>query len=127
MVRHCTCVPTVERVCVMKRVEEQVTVPVTTHRCVPECVKQTCTVMVPHQVTYEATRNVMQCVPTEEKVTCCRMVCHTVEKQVPCEAPCANTCCESHCGPGLFERIEEWKHSLFSHHGCGCETSCGCH
>jgi hypothetical protein len=98
---HVECVPCTERVCCYKQVTEQVTVPVTCRKCVPECVNQTCTVMVPHQVAYEACRNVVRCVPCQEKVTCCRMVCHTVEKQVACAPPAAATCgCENECGCG---------------------------
>jgi hypothetical protein len=127
MVRHVECVPTVENVTCYKHVQEQITVPVSCFKCVPECVTRTCTVMVPHQVAYEACRTVKHCVPVQEKVTCCRMVCHTCEKQVPCEAAattcgCENTCCEhGHRGfklSGLFGG---------HHNECGCESSCGCH
>ena len=44
MVRHVSCVPTVQKVCTFNHVQEQVTVPVTSFRCVPEVVAKTCTV-----------------------------------------------------------------------------------
>ena len=141
MVRHVECVPTVEHVTCYKHVQEQICVPVSCFHCVPECVTQTCTVMVPHQVAYEACRTVKHCVPCQETVTCCKMVCHTVEKQVACEAPattcgCENTCCESHkhCGfklSGLFKHHEKEcgceASSCGCESGCGASTGCGCH
>ncbi len=140
MVRHVECVPCTEKVCTFKHVEEQVTVPVTCFKCVPEVVNQTCTVMVPHQVAYQACRTVCHTVPVQETYEACRMVCHTVEKQVACEAPCATcgtTCgCETECGCGHHGfRLGERMGGLFHRNECGCEScgsescggGCGCH
>ena len=121
MVRHVSCVPTVQKVCTFKHVQEQVTVPVTSFRCVPEVVTKTCTVMVPHQVAYQATRNATRCVPVQETYTACRMVCHTVEKQVPCEAAPATTCgCENECGHGRRHGFHLGGHMGHHHEDCGC-------
>ena len=122
MVRHVECVPTVEHVTVCRQVSEQVTVPVTCFRCVPEVVSQTCTVMVPHQVAYQATRTVCHSVPVQETYTACRMVCHTVEKQVACAAPASTCGCETECGCGR----RSFKLSGLFHRECGCESGCGC-
>jgi hypothetical protein len=132
MVRHCTCVPTVEHVTCYKHVSEQVTVPVSCFHCVPECVTKTYTVMVPHQVTFEGTRTVTHCVPVQETYTACRMVAKCVEKQVACAAPC-NTCaaestcgCEKECGCHGFKMGGRLKGMFHREKGCGCESGCGC-
>lgn len=133
MVRHVECVPTVEHVTVYKHVSEQVTVPVTSFKCVPECVHQTYTVMVPHQVSYEAVRTVKKCVPVQEKYTACKMVARTVEKQVACEPAtacneCGNTACNE-CGNQNSQRFHlggRMKGLFHREKGCGCESSCGC-
>jgi hypothetical protein len=84
--------------------------------------------MVPHKVSYEATRMVTKCVPTTETYTACRMVKHTVEKQVPC-APCAPCGCESSCGCAHESRLKGLLHKLHGHreHCDSCDTGCGCH
>jgi hypothetical protein len=94
MVRTCQMVPTVVDVTVCKMVEKKETVKVCSYRCVTEVKKENVTVMVPRCVAYPATRTVVRCVPTEEKVTVCRMVARTVEKQVPVETCCYESCCE---------------------------------
>jgi hypothetical protein len=38
---------------------------------------------------------VARCVPVQEKVTVCRLVPHTVAKQVPCDT--CDTCCPPPC------------------------------
>ena len=124
MVRHCTCVPTVEHCTTYKHVCEQITVPVTCFKCVPQCVTKTYTVMVPHQVTFEGTRTVTKCVPVQETYTACRMVKHCVEKQVACAPPCSTCGCESECGHHGFHMGGRLM-GLF-HKSCGCESSCGC-
>jgi hypothetical protein len=129
MVRHCSCVPTVEHVTCYKHVSEQITVPVSCFHCVPECVTKTCTVMVPHQVTFEGVRNVTRCVPVQETYTACRMVSRCVEKQVACEAVstscCGSTsCCENQGGHHGFHMGGRMK-GLFHHNSCGCESTCG--
>ena len=98
-------------------------------------VSQTCTVMVPHQVAYQATRTVCHSVPVQETYTACRMVAKTVEKQVPCEAAATTTCgCESECGCEhgrrgwhMGERMGGLFHREKGCESCGCESGCGCH
>ena len=93
--RHCEMVPVTRQVTVCHTEQRQVSVQVCTYKCVPECHNETYTVMVPHQVAYQACRTFTTCVPYQETVTCTRMVPHTVEKQVPVECGCAapTTCC----------------------------------
>jgi hypothetical protein len=100
LVRVCEYVPTVVNVTVCKLVPQQQTFKVTCFRCVPEHKTETFTVLVPRKVAFEATRTVARCVPVQEKVTVCRLVPHTVEKQVPCDTcetccppPCCHKCC----------------------------------
>ncbi len=106
--------------------------PVSCFHCVPECVTKTYTVMVPHQVTFEGTRNVTKCVPVQETYTACRMVAKCVEKQVACAAPCStcgceHTCgCEKECGHGGFHMGGRLKGMFHREKGCGCESGCGC-
>jgi hypothetical protein len=114
----CTQVPQVCKVAVCKTVWEDCTVQVCTYQCVTESRVEKYTVMVPHQVTYKATRTVRVCVPYEVDVTCCRMVPRTRTVQV-------QDCCSSPCCPtrgGLFS-------GLFSgrgcHHSCHSCESCG--
>ena len=66
---------------------------------------------------YQATRTVCVSVPHTETVTCTRMVCRTVEKEVPCEAACFETCCAKK-GHSFSIR------SLFHHRDCGCDNGC---
>jgi hypothetical protein len=105
MVRTCEYVPTVVEVNVCNWVEKKEVVKVCTYKCVTEEKKEMVTVMVPKTVAYQATRTVVQCQPVVEKVTVCRMVARTVEKQVPAETCCYEPCCEGghhhkrrHCG-----------------------------
>jgi hypothetical protein len=117
-----------KKVCEMRPVTCKVTVcktemkeekySVTVCKTVAKQVVENYTVCVTKQIPYEATRTVVHCVPVQEKVTCTRMVCHKVEKQVP-----VATCCEDACGK------ESWFHKMSGrfHHkaDCGC-SSCGC-
>jgi hypothetical protein len=109
----------VQRVCEYRPVQVQVTVckkeyrtetyQVTVCKSVAESHVEKYTVCVTRKVPYQTTRQVAVCVPHEEKVMATRMVCRTVEKQVPCEAPCETTCCKR-------------SHRLFrGHHGDCCE------
>jgi len=96
MVKTYECVPTVVPVTVCRMVPQQCTVPVTTYRCVPVQKTVSSTVMVAKQVPYQGVRTVARCVPVQERVSMCRLVPHTVLKQVPacdtgCEAPAP--CC----------------------------------
>jgi hypothetical protein len=96
-VRCVECVPTTCMVKVCKMVPKQEPCKVTTYRCEKEKKIVNCTVMIAKQVPCEYTRTVVKCVPCEEKVTCCRMVCRTVEKQVPIEACSSTPCCPTTC------------------------------
>jgi hypothetical protein len=96
-VRTWECVPYTYQVTVCKMVPQQQTVKVCVNRCVAEQKTVTCTVMVARKVPYEATRTVARCVPVQEKYTACRMVCRTVEKQVPVETCCESSSCYTPC------------------------------
>jgi hypothetical protein len=87
------CVPECVTCTVNKMIPIQVTKKVCCNRCVTEVVNETCTVNVSKCVPYQATRCVAKCVPVVENVTACRMVCRTVEKQVPDCDTCATPCC----------------------------------
>jgi hypothetical protein len=67
------------------------TVPVTRVHNVPQQVTETYTTCVTRKVPYQATRQVSVCVPVTETVTCCRMVPHCVEKEVPSVAVCCSS------------------------------------
>jgi hypothetical protein len=73
----------------------EVPVQVCTYRCVPE--QRVCryTCMTTQMVPYQATRCVTVCVPTEQLVTCTRLVTRTVACQVPCDS--GNDCCVTAC------------------------------
>jgi hypothetical protein len=99
--RVCKYVPETVRVNVCKPVMQEQKVQVTVCKTVMEQKTENYTVMERREIPYEATRTVARCVPTQEKVTCVRMVARTVEKQVPVEV-----CCEEsgHGRGGLFHR-----------------------
>jgi hypothetical protein len=106
--RVCTYKPVTHQVCSYKRVMKTVTCPVTCCKCIPETKTETYTCMVQKQVPYTATRTVSVCKPVTETVTCTRMVCRTVEKEVPvttcCSTPCCpTTCCTTCCKPCCHE------------------------
>jgi hypothetical protein len=61
---------------------------VCTYKCVPKYKDEICTVYVEKKTPIECTRTVCKSVPTQEEVTCCRMVKKCVEKQVPVCDPC---------------------------------------
>ena len=95
----------------MKRVCEKIPVKCQVTVCKTQIKTETYTCLVQKKVPYEATRTVVHCVPHEQKVTCTRMVCRTVQKQVPVETCCATSCCKPrwfHLSGGLG----------FRHHGC---------
>jgi hypothetical protein len=108
--RVCEQRPVVCKVTTYKTVMEKVPVQVTVCKCVPTTETYTCNVL--RQVPYQAKRTVTICVPHEETVTATRMVCRTVEKEVPC-APTCEPCCTKKCHS--FSIM-----SLFKHHDCGC-------
>ncbi len=129
MERHVECVPETVCVTVNKMIPTTQKVMVCKTRCVPECKTEQYTVNVSHCVPYEATRNVTRCVPVCETYTACRMVAHTVEKQVACgcDTGCGTTCgCEEHHSKFFSGGL---LHKLRGHGDCGCEAapSCGCH
>jgi hypothetical protein len=97
-VRCTECIPCTTQVCVKKKVPYQTVTKVCTYRCIPETVCHNVTVMVSRCVPYQATRTVTKCVPVCEKVTCCRMVCKPVTRQITCY-PCPPVdCCNQHRG-----------------------------
>ena len=92
-VKETVCVPETIQVTVNKMVPYQYMVKVTSYKCVSEIVTNTYTVNVEKCVPFEATRCVAKCVPVVETYTACKMVAHTVTKQVPvCEETCVPCC-----------------------------------
>jgi hypothetical protein len=110
MVKSCESRPVQVQVTVCRKETRTEAYQVTVMRCVPEQRVETYSVCVTRNVPYQATRTVSVCVPHQETVTKTRMVCHTVQKQVPCEESCCQvTCCKK-------------SHKLRKHHeSCGCE------
>jgi hypothetical protein len=99
--RVCQHIPVKCQVTVCKPQYREERCQVTVCKCVPELKTETYTCMVRRQIPYEAVRTVVHCVPHVEKVTCTRMVCRTVQKQVPVETCCADTSCSR---PRCFHR-----------------------
>jgi hypothetical protein len=93
--RVCVMQPVTVRVNVCRQEIRQVTCQVCTYRCVAEQRVCSYTCMTTRMVPYQATRCVTVCVPTEQLVTCCRMVTRTVACQVPCDT--CNSCCITTC------------------------------
>lgn len=124
MVRTCECVAKKCQVTVCKPVYEKVKCQVNCCVCKP-CGEEEYCCCVRKCVPYECTRCVCKCVPVCEKVKCCRMVCKTVEKEVPvcecCAPSCCNDCCAPSCGHKLFGGFRK------GHGGCcnSCGNSCG--
>jgi hypothetical protein len=121
MKRVCQHIPVQCQVTVCKPQFREEKCQVTCYRTVTEMRTETVTCMQRRMVPYEATRTVVTCVPRQETVTCTRMVCRTVQKQVPVAAACAEAkpcCAESGCGRS------RWFHRCgglgFRAHGC-CE------
>jgi hypothetical protein len=85
------CKPVTVKCTVYKEVKEEVKVKVQTCKCVTECKTEMVTCYEKKTVPYQATRCVKVCTPCVEKVEVCKMVKHTVMKQVPCE-PCCTPC-----------------------------------
>jgi hypothetical protein len=118
-----------QRVCVMQPVQVQVrtcrqvwrevTCQVCTYQCVPYQVTRNYTCYTTRMVPYQATRCVTVCVPTEQMVTCTRLVARTVAVAAP--APCntgCNDCCVTTC-------CAQKKHGLRGGRGHGHRRS-GC-
>jgi hypothetical protein len=116
--RVCEQKPVTCKVTTYKTVMEKQTCQVTVCKSVPTTETYTCNVT--KQVPVKAKRTVTKCVPVEETVTATRMVCRTVEKEVPCETTsCAQPCCTSRSRSCSLM-------SLFRHHNnCGCDSGCG--
>jgi hypothetical protein len=122
--RVCEQRPVVCKVTTYKTTTEQVPVQVTCCKCVATPETYTCNVM--KQVPYKAKRTVTTCVPHEETYTATRMVCRTVEKEVPCvETACCKPSCETCCTKKCHSFSLK---SLFHHKSCDCDTGCdtGC-
>jgi hypothetical protein len=118
--RVCESRPVTRQVCTYKTVSRQVPYQVTCCRCVPEQRTESYTVMVSRCVPFQATRTVSVCVPYQQTVTCCRMVCHEVERPAPacgCGGCCETTCCKP---------AHRCHHHLgcFHHRGCCGAGSC---
>ncbi len=95
--RVCESRPVVCKVTTYKHEMREEKCQVTCCKCVPETHTENYTCMVRRMVPCQATRTVVCCVPHQETVTCCRMVCRTVQKQVPCQPCCSTSCCENSC------------------------------
>jgi hypothetical protein len=122
----CEMVPTVCKVTSYKCVPKQVTCKVCEWVCEPCTKTETYTCYETKQVPFTCTRNVVQCVPVEEWVTCTKLVAKTVYREVPISNACCNngpyTCCSSG-GHKLFSNFR----GLFHRNNCGssCGSSCG--
>lgn len=95
------CVPVTKTVCSYKCETKTEMVPVCKTKCVPECKTETYTECKKVCVPYTAKKMVEVCVPVTENVTCTRMVCKVIEKQVAADpAPCgpAADACGSSAG-----------------------------
>ncbi|MBY0523936.1 MAG: hypothetical protein K2R98_11090 [Gemmataceae bacterium] len=93
MEKVCTYKPVTVKCVSYKKELRSEQVNVTCCKCVAEQRTETYTCYTTRQVPVQCTRNVAVCVPVTETVTCTRMVCRKVEKQVAC----APTCCETSC------------------------------
>jgi hypothetical protein len=118
MVKCTECVPTVCNVKVCKMVPQVQKCRVCCYRCVPEQKTITCTVMVQKCVPYQACRTVTKCIPCQETFTACRMVCRTVQKQVPVCNTCCNTCCDSCCNTCCVSCCNSRCHKRSKHSCC---------
>jgi hypothetical protein len=110
------------QVTVNKTVTENIVVPVTRYKCVPEIKTEVVKVLVPKQVSFQATRQVTKCVPVEEEVFVTKCVPTVVEKQVAVSTSCSSPCDE--CSHGHRWSFGGWMSKF--HKSCGCETGCGC-
>jgi len=116
-VRTCEYRPETCRVTVNKMVSKQVPTQVTVCKKVAET--KTSTVCVEKKVPYQATRTVCVKVPVTETVNATRMVCRTVQKQVPVET------CASSCDTGCHRGLRHHAAGLFHRdRGCGCDSGC---
>jgi hypothetical protein len=95
MQRVCEMKPVVCRVTTCRHEWREEKCQVTVCKCVAEPRVETYTVVCKKLVPYQATRCVAVCVPHTETVAATRMVCRTVEKQVPVTDCCETVCCSS--------------------------------
>lgn len=103
------CVPVKCKVTVYKKEMRKEEVKCCVNKCVTE--KKIVNVCVQKKVPYQAKRQVQVCVPVQEKVECCRMVCKAVEREVADHGDCCVPCCKpARCG--LF------------HKNKGCDSGC---
>lgn len=114
MKRVCECVPVTCKVTVMKHELCEEKCQVTCCKLVPKTHTETYTCNVTKLVPYQATRNVVRCIPHQETVTCTRMVCRTVQKEVSCASSCETSCCKTSC-------------KTRCHHHRTCGASCSRH
>jgi len=118
MKKVCECRPVTCKVTVCKTEIREERCKVTVCKCVAKTKTENYTCNVTRTVPYESTRTVVKCVPVQEKVTCTRMVCRKVEKQVPVATCCEEACCHE----GLLSKLKGHFHK-----DCGCSSGCGCH
>lgn len=107
MQKVCTYKPVTVKCMTYKKEMRQEVCKVTCCKCVAEQRMETYTVLCKKMVPFQATRTVSVCVPCQETVTCCRMVCRTVQKQVSCCETCCTPCCSTkkcHKFGGLFAK-----------------------
>jgi hypothetical protein len=102
---------------VNKTVTETVVVPVTTYKCVPEVKTEVVKVLVPKQVSFQATRQVTKCVPVEEEVLVTKCLPVVVEKKVA--VSCAAPACDE-CGGGRHKSFSFGGFLTKFHKSCGC-------
>lgn len=110
------CVPVKCKVTVYKKEMRQQECKVCTYKCVAEKKCETYTCCVQKKVAMQCTRKVQVCVPCQEQVECCRMVCKAVEKEVPIANECCTPCCE------------QKRHGFFHRNKSCCDSGCnsGC-
>jgi hypothetical protein len=102
MKRVCECRPVTCNVTVCRTETKEVREKVTVQKPVYKSKTETYTCNVTKRIPYEATRSVEKCVPEQKTVTCCRMVCRQVQKQVPVVTCCEEAAC---CKQGFFHRF----------------------
>jgi hypothetical protein len=110
------CVPVTCKVTVYKKVMQKKEVNVCTYKCIAEKKTECYTCYEQRKVATQCKRMVQVCVPCQEQVTCCRMVCKAVEKEVAIANECGNDCCDTGCKRrGLFHRCKT----------SSCDSGCG--
>ena len=118
-----------------KCVPRQVQCQVTSYVCEPCTKTETYTCHVTKRVPYTYNRQVWECVPCQQEITCTKYVRKAVCHQVPCQQTscCQPTCCETSCNTGccgnrfggLFGGLRGRFAGGCCNNGCGIETGCG--